>query len=72
MFCCLFHHLITNDVELVLGCVNVFGGLQSLCSFVLVNCKGILDCFVPLAENLEVNPMERLQFQFAFKNHAQM
>jgi hypothetical protein len=37
MLCSLFPHLKTNDVELALGCVNVFGGLQSFCSFVLVN-----------------------------------
>ncbi len=37
MLCCLFPHLTTSDVEFALGCVNVFGGLQSLCSFVLIN-----------------------------------
>jgi hypothetical protein len=45
MFCYLFPHLITSDAELVLGCVNVFGGLQSLCSFVLINLQGNFGLF---------------------------
>ncbi len=45
MFYCLFPHLITSDLELVLGCVNVLRGLQSLCSFVLVNLQSNFGLF---------------------------
>ncbi len=59
MFYSLFPHLKTSDAELAFGCVNVFGGLQSLCSFVLENCKAhVLDCSIPLAQIAQVDPME--------------
>jgi hypothetical protein len=45
MFYCLFPHLITSDIELVLGHVNVFKGMQNLCSFVLVNLQGDFGLF---------------------------
>ncbi len=33
----LFPHLKSSNTKLALGCVNVFGGLQSLCTFVLIH-----------------------------------
>jgi hypothetical protein len=40
IFYFLFLHLKISNVQLAFGCVNVFGGLQSLCSFALVNLQG--------------------------------
>jgi hypothetical protein len=46
MLCSLFPHLKSSNTKLALGCVNVFGGLQSLCTFVHVNffCSAYTKC----------------------------
>jgi hypothetical protein len=58
IFCSLFLHLKISNAKLVLGCVNVFAGLQNLCSFVLVDLQGNLDCSIPFAQNVQADPME--------------